>query len=280
MLESAMRVSLRLSNLFILPLLICQACFAATIPGLFNTGLDANRLLLPAGAVDPHYTLIQSADAAFPGPLTRVVNEGFPIGTWLVNGPSSKWIAPQAPQGTGNQPGDYTYRTTFDLTGLEPATAVITGRWSSDNAAVDILINGTRTGITYDGNFVVFSANWTISSGFVEGTNTLDFVINNAGTTINPTGFRAELSGTADLLAPPGTPPSITRHPTNQTVGIGDGAIFSVDVYGSKPLGYQWRRNSNPIDGATNATYLVGVGTNDAGSYDVVVTNSAGSATS
>jgi hypothetical protein len=33
---------------------------------------------------------------------------------------------------------------------------------------------------------------FTINSGFVEGTNTLDFVVNNAGTTVNPTGFRAE----------------------------------------------------------------------------------------
>ncbi len=76
----------------------------------------------------------------------------------------------------------------------DPDTAVITGRWTSDNGATDILINGTRTGINYDGNFGTFSGNWTISSGFIDGTNTLDFVINNAGTTVNPTGFRAELS--------------------------------------------------------------------------------------
>ncbi len=255
--------------------------FGASIPGLFNTGVDDNRALLPAGTADPHYTLIQSADAAFPGPITRVVNEGFPIGTWLVNGPNSKWIAPQAPQGTGNQPGNYTYRTTFNLAGLEPGTAVITGLWSSDNAAPDILINGISTGITYDGNFAVLSGSWTISSGFIEGTNTLDFIVNNAAPGINPTGFRAELSGTADPLPPPGTPPSITRHPTNMTVGIADGAGFSVGVFGSKPLTYQWRRNSTPISGATNSSYFIGsVSTNDAGSYDVIVSNSAGSITS
>jgi len=69
---------------------------AATIPGLFNTGVDASGALLSGGAVDPHWTIIQSADSSAPGPAAYVVRSGYPIPPWLDNGPDSRWIAPQA----------------------------------------------------------------------------------------------------------------------------------------------------------------------------------------
>ena len=252
------------------------------IPGLYNTGVADNGALLPSGSVDPHYRLVQSPDVAFPGPNAIVLNDaGFPIPPWMANGPASKWLAPQASQATGNQPGDYTYRITFDLGTLDHFTAAISGRWSSDNAGAAVLLNGVATGITYDGNFGAFSPVFTITSGFVEGTNTLDFVVNNAPPGINPTGFRAEISGTADPLPPPNTPPSITQEPVSQTRGLGENATFSVNVYGSRPLSYQWRFNSQPIPNATNASLTLNLVTaGDDGAYDVVVTNPAGSDTS
>src|SRR4051812_41291999 len=98
---------------------------------------------------------------------------------------------------------------------------------------------------------------------------------------INPTGFRAEVSGTADSLPPPGTPPSITQGPVSQTNGLGESMMFSVKVYGSRPLTYQWRLNSQPIPNATNPTLTLNLLTTaDAGEYDVVVTNPANSTTS
>jgi len=55
--------------------------------------------------------------------------------------------SPQTSQGTGNLPGDYIYRITFDLTGLEPATAVVSGAWTSDNTGPAVLLNGVITGV-------------------------------------------------------------------------------------------------------------------------------------
>src|SRR3989442_6747888 len=131
-------------------LLLARPAWAAPIPGLFNTGVGINGALLASGSVDPHYKLIESVDPAFPGPNARVLNDtGFPIPPWLANGPNSKWIAPQASQAVGNQPGDYKYRITFDLSTLDHFTAVITGQWSSDNAGAAVLLNGLGTGITY-----------------------------------------------------------------------------------------------------------------------------------
>ena len=258
---------------------------AAPITNLFNTGVSDANALLANGAVDPHWRLIASADATAPGPNAFVVTDTlFPIvaGPWLASGPTSKWIGPMANQSGGNLPGDYRYRITFSLAGLEPTTAVITGRWTSDNTGPDILINGQSTGFTSDGNFGGFGNNFTINSGFIDGTNTLDFIVNNAGTTANPTAFRAEfLSANADVLPPPGTPPTIVTSPMSQNVGLGESLVLGVSATGSRPFAYQWRFNGAPIANATNATYSIAtVSSANSGNYDVIVSNTAGAPTS
>ena len=173
------------------------------VPGLFNTGVAANGALLASGSVDPHWQIVQSPDVSFPGPNAIVVNDvGFPIPPWLANGPASKWLAPQASQATGNQSGDYKYRISFNLNGLDRFNTVINGRWTSDNVGTQVLLNGVATGFVNDGNFGVLGSPFTITSGFVAGVNTLDFVVNNGGTGANPTGVRVELSGTANFTAP------------------------------------------------------------------------------
>ncbi len=263
-------------------LALSRCAVGAPIPGLFNTGVGTNGALLASGAVDPHWRMIQSPDLSFPGPNAIVLNDaGFPIPPWLANGPNSKWLAPQASQATGNAPGDYKFRITFDLTGLEPFTAVITGTWTSDNAGPEVLLNGVSTGFAGDGNFPVLGNAFTINSGFIDGTNTLDFVVNNASTAINPTGIRVELSGTADLQPPPGTPPAIAVPPASLTVGLLDVATFNVTATGSRPFSFQWRQGGSPLANATNANFTIGnARLSDAGTYDVIVSNPAGSVTS
>ena len=43
--------------------------------------------------------------------------------------------------------GDYVYRTTFDLTGFDPNSAVLTGQWAVDDTGV-LKLNGDSTGVT------------------------------------------------------------------------------------------------------------------------------------
>jgi hypothetical protein len=207
------------------------------------------------------------------------VNEGWPIaaGVWLANGPDSKWLAPQASQSSGNAAGDYTYRLTFDLGGLDPATAVVRLRVCADDLLPEVRINGVATGASYSGGFVAFSGELSIASGFPDGVNTLDVIVKNGGTTVNPTGFRAEISGSAEPI-PPRTSPRIVTAPVSQNVPLGEGAVLSVSATGSPRLSYQWFRNTQSLAGATNAAYsIVNAAAGEAGLYTVTVTNPFGS---
>ena len=47
--------------------------------------------------------------------------------------------------------------------------------------------------------------------------------------------------------APSGSAPSITQHPSDQTVAEGETATFSVGASGTSPLSYQWRKNGSNI---------------------------------
>src|SRR5262245_46043523 len=199
----------------------------APIPGLFGTGADNNRPLMAPGAVDPHYKLITSADTSFPGPDSIVVNDDFPIsgqagnGPWLTNGPLSRWIGPQADQtccglGTaggngGNLPGDYVYRISFDMTGFDLSSVRIVGQWACASKGTDIKINGASTGNKISPFPPQPSESWhpfTISSGFVDGVNTLDFLVNRSSGKY-PTGLRADVSGTGTLLPKPVSIPGV-----------------------------------------------------------------------
>jgi alpha-tubulin suppressor-like RCC1 family protein len=83
--------------------------------------------------------------------------------------------------------------------------------------------------------------------------------------------------------APP-TPvaPTITQPPVAVAVNEGDSASFAVTATGTAPITYQWRRNGQPIAGATQSSLaLSATAFYDGGDrFSVVVSNAAGQATS
>lgn len=89
-------------------------------------------------------------------------------------------------------------------------------------------------------------------------------------------------STSATLTVVSGTPPTITTQPTSVAVASGNPASFTVAASGTSPFSYQWRKNGTAIAGATAATYVTpALATTDSGAlFSVVVTNTAGSATS
>jgi glucose/arabinose dehydrogenase len=77
-------------------------------------------------------------------------------------------------------------------------------------------------------------------------------------------------------------PPSITGHPSNQTVTQGQPATFGVTANGSTPLSYQWQRNQSNIPNATSSSYTISSAsiTDNGAKFRCIVTNAFGSATS
>ena len=79
----------------------------------------------------------------------------------------------------------------------------------------------------------------------------------------------------------PPAPPVITSQPIGQTNVVNSTASFSVTATGTAPLYYFWRLNGTNLLNATNSILtLSNLTLNQAGNYDVIVSNYVGSVTS
>jgi len=76
--------------------------------------------------------------------------------------------------------------------------------------------------------------------------------------------------------------PSITQHPTDQSIFEGQNATFNVAATGVGALSYQWQRDGENIIGATSSSYTTGaMSLSDNGrTYRCVVSNTGGSTVS
>jgi Immunoglobulin domain len=75
--------------------------------------------------------------------------------------------------------------------------------------------------------------------------------------------------------------PAITTQPSPLTVTAGQSATFTVAAKGTPTPTYQWQKNSTNISGASQSSYTIAsTTTSDAGSYQVLVSNTAGTVTS
>ena len=201
--ESLCRAGARPNNLRLVTcILLCVfvlagGAFANTI-AVYNTGqatLGGNAIA--TGLTDPHYTLISAPMGVT---LQAITSTAHPA--WIANQTTADWINPTG-TGTSNlPPGNYDYETTFDLTGLVPGTAKLSGNWATDNNSC-IYLNGVNTGqctaFAAFGGLTAFS----ITSGFQAGVNTLEFKVTNGATTNNPTGLLVEIAGTASPVPEP-----------------------------------------------------------------------------
>jgi hypothetical protein len=173
------------------------------IASLYSTGVDNSGVPLSPGTPDPHWNILASADGVFSAPGPAITQLNHPA--WLANGPTSNWIS-VVPDGTTNiAAGTYIFETTFDLTGMDESTAIVTGDFASDNTVTDVLLNGVSAGIA-GGGFTATTP-FTFTSGFVPGMNSLIFVMENLPQPApnppeNPGGFRVNLSGTAVVPEP------------------------------------------------------------------------------
>ena len=183
------RITLTLLSL----VLFAAQAGAAPITTLFGTGLDSSGNPLAPHATDLDYIVLETGTSA------EVVSSALATSAYLPNDASSQWIWEDS-SGWPNKV-TRTFRTTFDLTGFDPTTAVINGLWGVDNYGEDILINGISTGHSLP---VYGYANFqnlypfVIDSGFQSGINTLDFVVRDRELIA---ALRTQLSGTADPIS-------------------------------------------------------------------------------
>jgi hypothetical protein len=84
--------------------------------------------------------------------------------------------------------------------------------------------------------------------------------------------FGSVTSNSATLIT--GVAPTITVHPSSQTLYSGSNVTFSVAAIGSIPLSYQWHKNNIPILNATNNSYTINsISESNVGVYRCSVSN-------
>ena len=100
--------------------------------------------------------------------------------------------------------GFYTWQTNFNLSGMNPLTAQIQGKFASDNIG-RVFLNGVDQGVSNPGSEFIAYTTFNLTSGFNAGVNILSFVVENANVNVspNPTGLRVEVSGTALTASAP-----------------------------------------------------------------------------
>ena len=91
---------------------------------------------------------------------------------------------------------------TFNLPCFLASTPLLSGALASDNSLDGIYLNVVSLWIT-GGGFVSFATTFSITSGFIDGENTLSFHVANHDAAGGPTGFRATISGTAQAIPLP-----------------------------------------------------------------------------
>jgi hypothetical protein len=131
-----------------------------------------------------------------------------------------------------------------------------------------------------------FGYQWLFNGVALAGATTNPLVLNNLAPSesglyklqvTNPVGSVTSSSATLSVLAPP----TIVADLTNVSVALGSNATLFVGVAGSAPFSCQWLFNGTPLSGATTNPLVLGnVGSSQAGTYQVIVTNAVGGITS
>lgn len=170
---------------------------------------------------------------------------------------SNAWLTVNAPPSFTAQPTNQTVNqgTNITFTASVTGTSPLSYQWR---------FNGTN---------IVGATTNTYSIASVQPTNAGIY-------SVVVTNIAGSIASTNALLTIIGSP-TITNQPLSQTVNEGTNVSFSIGTTGTAPLYFQWRFNGTNIAGATLSNYpITNVQGTNAGSYSVVVSNTAGSVTS
>jgi uncharacterized repeat protein (TIGR02543 family) len=182
-----------------------------------------------------------------------------------------------------NSRPDRTVSTNLTLT-IVPAVTLTPPTITTQPASQSVAAGANVTFSVVAGGSAPLRYQWRFNAGSIAGATNASYTINNVQT--NQAGNYSVLvsnaagnvtSANATLtVQPPAVAPSITTQPQSQTIIAGQTATFTVAATGTTPLAYQWLFNSASITGASSSSFNA----TQAGNYQAVVANSAGSVTS
>ena len=190
-------ISIRFSSMVLACGLGAGLVSAATIT-VHNTGVNGSNVVQPIGSPTSFWTLLSEpagASETLGSTPFRYFN-----GAYYADNSVSGWVSPTA-SGNAGVAGNYVYQLMVDLTGFDPASAVITGTFGTDNNG-SIALNGNPASATTC--FACFSAPTSFSlTGFTAGLNSIRLTVNNGG---DPTAFRVEFASATANPGPTGVP--------------------------------------------------------------------------
>jgi hypothetical protein len=157
---------------------------------IFSTGQNV------LDGLDESFEIISDTTGEIVAPAQAFVVTSLP-GAWHAPIAGTEWIGPTANQSVGCTCPDSadTYQTTFSLAGFDPATASLDFTMLVDND-ITVVLNGVTVYSNGNPDSDLFSTpfSFDVDSGFVAGTNTMQFIVGNA---YGPTGIDASITGTA-----------------------------------------------------------------------------------
>lgn len=196
-------------------LFVSLVAHAGTITTLYSTGVA------PVDGIDSHWTV--NGGSAF---VTDASGWPFAGGTpWIADTAQSAWISPSASYaGGGSDPGGfYIFSTQFNLTGYDLSTVSIIVHAAVDNQITNLLLNGVSVHVSAPINGFVLELPFTLTSGFSQGWNRLDFVtLNIPQDTPNPNGLNVRFESSGEPVIP-SVPAEVPEPAVGLLVGAGLG---------------------------------------------------------
>ncbi len=183
-----------------------------------------------------------------------------------------------------------TVRNTFGADTASAGLTLLDGRVTitqqpASTTAVDANSN-TVVSVTAVGGIPI-SYQWWKDGAVINGATNASYAITNAQTA-NAGGYSVVVSNVyGSVMSSTGSvsvvyhAPIVVLQPVGTNVPVGGTFTLRSSATGTTPLSWQWRTNGTPIPGANATNYVVNAAQlGDAATYDVVVSNSAGSTNS